>query len=468
MRITVAAFLVAGAAAALLSPLTALAAACHPAPHSNIGCEFYAVSLPNAFTDQSSYSFGIRALNPSNATGANLQISGGGLASTQSQPITPGSAVDIHLPWVGAISNSAATVLVTGAAYHLVSDAPISVAQFDDDSGTSASSDATLLVPVQNAGTSFMVAAWPEWEYSGGGFDEPAQVCIVATADLTNVQIDAQNIQAGAGLTATGGSVQMNAGDVLLVSSTLLFSADISGTQIASDAPVIVFSAHAGTYVPSATGFADHLEDVLPSLSDLGRDYLLVRPGSPGGGTDAKQYIKLTGIVDGTNLSFDPSLGAVPATLNAGQSATFEATADFHLVADQSILVSQVMEGSEAFIGSGIAGDPSQLTAIPVNRAALAMDFIAPVAFAPVFAQVIAPTGAAVVIDGSAVSGWSSIGSSGYSGANVALCCADAHHASADQPFTLSVYAYPSNGGTSYWYAGGIGPSDDIFGDSFE
>jgi hypothetical protein len=449
--------------------LTARATApCHPAPHSNIGREFYAVSLPNAFTDQSTYPFGIRALNPSNAATANLQISGGGLASAQSQPVTPGSAVDVQLPWVGAVSNSTATVLVAAGAYHVVSDAPVSVAQFNDDSGTSESSDATLLMPVQNAGTSFMVAAWPEWEFSGAALEEPAQICVVATAAATNVQINALNIQAGAGLTATGGSVQMNAGDVLLVSSALASAVDISGTRIVSDAPILVFTAHAGTEVPSATGYADHLEDALPPLSDLGQEYLLVRPGSPGGGADAKQSIKLTGTVDNTNIAVDPSVIGVPTALNAGQSVTFEATVDVHIQADQPILVSQFMEGASAFSGSGTAGDPSQLTAIPTNRGALSLDFIAPMSFAPIYAQVIAPTGASVILDGSAVSGWSAIGSSGYSGANISLCCADVHHASGNQPFTLSAYAYPSTGGTSYWYAGGVGPSDDIFGDGFE
>ncbi len=95
------------------------------------------------------------------------------------------------------------------------------------------------------------------------------------------------------------------------------------------------------------------------------------------------------------------------------------------------------------------------------------MDFIAPTALAPIFAQVVAPTGATVTVDGTSVSGWNAIGNSGYSVALVALCCTDAHHAAGDQLFNLSVYAYPP-GFTSYWYPASLGIDDDIFRNGFD
>jgi hypothetical protein len=446
---------------------TAAHAQCHPAPHSNLGCEFYAITLPNSLVDQSSFNFGVRALNPSSSVTANLQISGGSLVTPLIVPVSPGVAIDQALPWVTLLSSATDTSLVTGAAYHLVSDMPVSVLQLNPDANSAQSSDATLLMPVQNSGTSFFANTWPEWDFFGT--DLPAQVGIVATQATTTVQVTAQNLQSGAGLTSTGGSVVMDAGDVLILSSTLTPSVDISGTQISSSAPVVVFAAHAGTFVPSNTGYGDHLEDLLQPTSEIGEDYLLLRPSDPSGGNGAKEYVKLTGTIDNTNLIFDPTPGGAPTSLNAGVSYAFEATADVHIAADHPIVVSQFMEGSSAFVGNiNNLGDPSQLTSIPSNRGALAIDFIAPSAFASIYAQVIAPTGAVVTIDSSPVSGWQAIGSSGYSGANVLLCCTDVHHASATQPMTLSVYAYPSSSSTSFWYAAGWGPSDDIFGDGFE
>lgn len=458
--------------AALIFALMAAApisshAACHPAPHSNLGCDFYAVTLPNAFADKSTYAFSVRALNPSPSTAANLQISGGGLVGTDSHLLAAGAAAEYVLPWVSAVSDATGTVLVAGAAYHLLSDLPVSVVQFNANAGAAQSNDATLLMPVQNAGTSFRANAWPEWSFNGQ--NQPSQVGIVATAASTTVQITGQNLQPGAGLTSTGGSVPMNAGDVLLLSSALTADADISGMQIAATAPVVVFSAHAGTYVPSTFFAGDHLEDAQPALSELGQDYLLVRPSDPTGGNGARQYLQVMGTVDGTMVTFDPLPAGAPGTLNAGQSALVETTSDVHASADHPIAITQYMESASAFAGNAnYLGDPSQLTSIPTNYGALTMDFLAPSALAPIFAQVIAPTGAQVLIDGAPASGWQAIGSSGYSGANVPLCCSDTHHAEASQPFTLSVYAYPSAGTTSFWYAGGLGPSDDIFGDGFD
>jgi hypothetical protein len=60
----------------LATPLLALAAGpCHVAPPSNIGCEFYAVTLPNAFVDQTTFPFGIRVLNAVPGVTANLRRS---------------------------------------------------------------------------------------------------------------------------------------------------------------------------------------------------------------------------------------------------------------------------------------------------------------------------------------------------------------------------------------------------------
>ena len=462
------------AAISIAIPLSAGAAGpCHVAPHSNVGCEFYAVTLPNAFLDQSAFPFAVRALNARAGVTAHLQISGGGLVGSQSHDVSSGTASDLQLPWVSALSNSQSTVLLAGAAYHLVADSPLSVWQFNSDStGTpaspSASNDATLLMPVQTAGTSFRVATWPEFQIAGN--DYPAQVAIIGTVNATSVQISAAGgIQAGAGLTATGGSAQLNAGDVLLVSSALTAAADFSGAQITSNSPVVVLTAHAGTFVPSTDGFGDHLEDALPPTSELGQDYMLVRPSDPSSGSAAKQMIKLVGTVDNTNVTYDPAVAGAPGMLSAGQSVVFEAGNDVHVHADQKFFAAQFMEGSQTFSGNtNNAGDPSQLTSIPSNRGALVVNFVAPTSFAPVFAQVIGPTGAGVQVDGVAVTAWNSIGSSGYSAANVSLCCTDFHSATSNQPITVSVYAYPASFGTSYWYAAGVGPSDDIFGDSFD
>jgi len=156
----------------------------------------------------------------------------------------------------------------------------------------------------------------------------------------------------------------------------------------------------------------------------------------------------------------------VPFGLQAGASTTFEATADFRLQTSQPVVVATFMEGSQA-IGFDNAGDPAQSVPIPLSQARTVVDFVASPALAPAFAQLIAPSDATVIVDGAAATGWTAIGSSGYSTTNVPVCCTDTHRAvSNGKPFLLSVYSYPLY--TSYWYPAFLGAGDVIFADGFD
>jgi hypothetical protein len=129
------------------------------------------------------------------------------------------------------------------------------------------------------------------------------------------------------------------------------------------------------------------------------------------------------------------------------------------------ILIGQFMEGLGT-TGFDLKGDPGQTIAVPLKYAQTRAEFLAPAQLAPTSAQLIAPSGAVVTVDGVAASDWAAIGTTGYSVANVALSNVDAHEAVGDEPFTLSVYAYPTFSG--YWHPGRLGASDALFADGFE
>jgi hypothetical protein len=439
-------------------------AGCVPQPNSNIGCEFYAVSMPNLIPNQSTVHFGVATLNPG-AASVDVTVTGGGLAAPNVFSVAAGSSVTTQLPWVPTISGSLLTAKIPAGAYHITVTGPVSALQLNAVEASSQSSDASLLLPVQSAGTAYRAVVWPAWN---PGIGYPGNIVVVATAATTTVQVAAPGtIQPGAGLNASGGSVSLDQGDVLLISSALAEGSDLSGTLITSDHPVLVWTGHAGAEIPFDTGFADHLEETLPPLSALDNDYFIVRPGAATGtDTGSKYYVKLVGVVDGTLLTTDPAVGGLPASLDAGHAYTFEATTNFHLQASQPVAVAMFMEGGMA---SGFSdGDPSQSIPVPTHQGRSSIDFIAPTSLAPIYAQLVAPTGAAISVDATPVSGWTAIGSSGYSETRVALSGTDGHHASGDKLFSLSVHAYPGAGSTSYWYPGSLGIGDDIFRNGFE
>ncbi|MEO7063836.1 MAG: IgGFc-binding protein [Dokdonella sp.] len=440
-----------------------------------MGCDFYAVTLPNPLAAQQEitnsaeydYAVGVQNLSPGIAT--SISISGGALTSPQIVQLTAGASQTVVLPKVDTLWQSPGTKVVIGGAYHIVASNPILTLQYNTINPVSGSNDASLLVPIESAGTSFRVLVWPTADLAGGSL-YPGQLGIVATRSGTTVQIQASSavFQVGAGLTATGGSITLNAGDVLLLASAATTGADSSGTLITSNAPILVWSSHSGAQVPAGTGYADYLETLLPPIAALGNDYFVARPANPPGSTTgAQQYVKLVGTVNGTNLVFDPSITGAPATLQAGSAYTFPTTKDFHLQSDHPIVVAQFMEGGSVYGVANTDGDPSETITVPTAQARTSVTFYAPQIFTPNYAQVIAPTGAAVTVDGAAVTGWTSIGSSGYAVANYLLCCTDAHQATGDHPFLMSVYSYPP-GFTSYWYPAALGIADDIFADGFD
>lgn len=454
----------------------ALPPECTPLPHSNVGCEFYALTLPNSLLDQLTFSFGLDLLN-AGAADVQVSVDGGALGAPDLFSVTAGASVTTALPWVAAIAASTDTEKVLGGAYHVTASAPVAALQLNPSEYTSNGAysgynDASLLLPVQSAGLAYRVVAWPTINIGGTQF--PGHIAIVGTAAATIVQVDAPgSIAPGAGLTANGGTVSLDAGDVLLISSALdaasagTSGSDLSGTLISSSAPVLVWTGHDAAQVPAGVSYADHLEEILPPIAALSGDYFVVRPGNPSGSASgARHYVKLVGTVDGTAISTDPVIGGAPTTLQAGSVATFEALDDFHLVASQPVVVATFMEGALATIDFNGNGDPSQSIPIPTGEARTAVDFVASPALSPAFAQLVAPTGASVTVDGALAIGWTAIGSSGYSSTNVSICCTDVHHARGSQPFTLSVYSYPTN--TSYWYPGFLGIGDAIFADGFE
>jgi len=93
---------------------------------------------------------------------------------------------------------------------------------------------------------------------------------------------------------------------------------------------------------------------------------------------------------------------------------------------------------------------------VPTEQYRSAYSFHAPTNYESSFANITAPVGAAVMIDGQAVAGFTPIGATGFNVARVQLSNAgDGDHTiTGDQAFGVQVYGYGQY--TSYWYPGGL------------
>jgi len=220
---------------------------------------------------------------------------------------------------------------------------------------------AQLVYPSSAWGDNYVVVATPPGTYSSPGL----WAQIVASQDNTTVQVlPTATLPAGptfvegpAGQTA---SYTLNAGQYvqwMLPNG----STDLSGSVVQSDKPVAVF---AGSQLlrlqpePKPGGDASHEQNI--AVRSLGYDYVAA-PYETRRADLAPEEIpyRIVGAIDGTQLTYDPSVPGAPVTLDQGQVVDFKATEPFRVTsqnADHPFAVAQMMN-SAYWIGVGEVRD---------------------------------------------------------------------------------------------------------------
>ncbi|MEZ4380434.1 MAG: IgGFc-binding protein [Nannocystaceae bacterium] len=414
---------------------------------SYIGCDYYPTVLPQ-HDDHNTAPADHYAVSVSNtaAQAATITVTRGGEAVLSDT--VPASSVRVfELPWVDDLAKGwTASKVVDAGAYRLRSDVPVTVYQYNPIASTT-TNDASLLLPVNAWTGNYVVAAWKHTAYSGF-------YAVVASEDGTTVELHPSksggHVKEGGGVNLDGtGTVSLDAGDVLLVQSSL---GDLTGTIVAADKPVQAFGGHKCATVPP--GYCDHLEEALLPIEALAKEYLIAPTAQyPDAELDKPQIVRIIATEDDTALSYEPDQPAKIALAKAGDFADItDSTARFKITADKKVLVAQYMVGQSPETGES---DPAFVQAIPADQFRDAYLFHAPPSWNANYVDIIAPDGAAVEVDGAAVGGFTAIGATGYAVAHVALSNdGDGNHSvSADAKVGISVYGIQDYG--TYWYPGG-------------
>jgi hypothetical protein len=440
---------------------------------SYAGCDYWPTVIGNPVIDD--YHFAVAIANVT-TTPANVRIDGGALDAAVELTVAPGAAATQTLPWVSALKLCSGAVwsdcavaehpngaLATGGAYHLTSDVPVSVYQFNpieyalpDAPHNSFSNDASLLFPSTAWGSAHVVAAWNDsGDQQPGTHGHPGLVAITAAAP-THVTITTTAPTTGEGgapafAPGVAQTIALAAGDVLELGTPTgdELVGDLTGTRIESDAPVQVIGGHYCATVPEGVNFCDHLEELAVPIEALGARYVLAAP-------ERFQVVRVVATEADTHLTYDPPMNAPAIIQQAGGWITVPATEEsFTIAADKKVLVAQYMTGSA--IAAGV-GDPAMTLAVPVDQFRTQYLFHAPVNYDTNHVDVVAPTGAGVTVDGAAIGNFEPIAGSAWQLAHVTLDDGPAgdgnHLATGDAPFGIAVYGYGQD--TSYWYPGGL------------
>jgi hypothetical protein len=348
-----------------------------------------------------------------------------------------------------------------GRAFRLETDLPVIATQFNPIGGaTGVTTDASLLLPTHTLGKDYLNMAW------GRGYGSGSLLEIVATQDDTTITVTpTADIAAGQnGLPAMPLGVPTDfALDRYDYAQITADDVDLSGSVITSDKPIAVFGGHSCANVPTeATGACDHVEEQIFPLQTWGSNYVASR--NPQRSAEPMRW-KIIASEEATTVSFDPavSIGA-QVQLGAGESVEFDEQLDFHVSADNPILVAGYMHGCSAVNLPDCPGDPYMVLMVPIDQYLNDYVFVVDDSYDADFLKVVRSAGAQVQLECMAApvpdNRWTQIGASSYEWATIDMnpgeesCMPGTNEASAASGFGIIVSGQAT--AASYAYPGGL------------
>lgn len=466
--------------------------------NSYIGCDYWPTVTLNPVYEK--FDFAVAVSNPQSKA-VNVTVSGGALSMPQTVMVPANSVQAIPLPWVKelkgpqfdqdtVVGDPGASRIVPKGAYHLTSDFPVSVYQFNaleyeidagagcpgyGDAGAgphcySFSNDAALLLPANVATGDYGIVAWPSFGAT------PGFLAITATVDNTHVTVfPAGTVQgvpdAGPPVMIRGDSYTytLGAGDVLEMFSDVgdirkpTYNADLSGSIVKADQPVLTYGGHGCTFIPQDKKACDHLESSMFPVETLGTQFIVAQPHTPHG---EHIWVRIMALFPNTTVAFDPPVSGRNGYIfqNAGDMLELpDVDKSFAIVGNGRVNVVEYLLGeyanwpADAGEPSPDLGDPSQAPSVPLQQYRSTYTFLAPKTYSENWIDVVTPTGNTITLDGTPIpmSSFTQVGGQPFSSASVKLSNAmEGHEIHADNPFGLQVYGYGSR--TSYMYPGGL------------
>lgn len=249
---------------------------------------------------------------------------------------------------------------------HVTADRPVTVHGVNR---MTFSTDTFLALPTPALGTDHVAVG-----YEGFGSGRPGFALLVGTVDGTTVEVTPPP-----GQPAPAGTVALDAG-----ATHLLTAADVTGTRLRSDEPIVVLSGAACANVPAGSASCDHLvEQVLPTDA-LGTRFLTV-PFA----TRAGDVIRVVAAHDHTSVHVD---GHRVAVLDAGEVYEQHLDAPAVITTGRPAAVAQYATST---LVDGAVGDPAMTLVPAVDRLLRRYTFAVPATgFAVNHVNVVVPDGA--------------------------------------------------------------------------
>ncbi len=271
-----------------------------------------------------------------------------GLAFTQNFVLPPGGKITIALPKAASLDKSDT---IENKGVHIIADKNVAVY---GKTRIDYSTDTFLAHQYETLGSSYIVLGWGnKWPYpelNGSQFG------LVATADNTHITVK-PTATTGSHTAGVPYNFILNAGQTYLLRNTT-DTADLTGTEITSDAPIAVFGGHRCANVNGEVFFCDTvLEQTLP-VALWNTEYCVAPLATRTSGTE---LVRVVAAENGTTIFIN---GAPQApVLNKGEKQNYTVAGGAAISADKKFLAAHLSRSSDA--DDVTDADPFQINAQP-------------------------------------------------------------------------------------------------------
>lgn len=486
------------------------------------GCDYFTANLRNLIQTRTDpiYSLTVSNTDDTRTAVVNITISADGTTETDAglnyfcidnatdcQTMTTSLGLSVPPKKLGIIRFPHDRMIpgpgISYNAYHLVSDMPVSVYQFNpfDNSNTNPftadglsvdagnqfggkpyANDASLLMPTSGLYTDYIVTSYHALS------DVAPSYATVIGFNPTEIEIEVNSPVALSGDFGNGvNNIPANAWTTLKLKrfQTIQLEGptnssdkgpDITGTRIrcktpdsATCAPFVVFGGHVCANVPAERSYCDHLEHQMFPVQIWGKQYIIVKT-MPRGDTDF-DMVRIVASEDGTEIGYTPFLPTAlqgittwdaSQFLNAQQWTEFYIQQPLFITSNKPIMVAQYITGSEMISaacmsthGEQCVGDPAMMVIPPIEQYRENYIFLTPGSYVSNFATIVKPKNIVATLNGTVVSDFIDIAGTGYQ-FSIAQLGSEFKRHELTCPGGCGLFVYGWEQDVSYAYPGGL------------
>jgi len=469
---------------------------------SNVGCEFWAVQLPN---ERNSGGFSIPAAEQpwgvvlSNASPATARVVIDYNAAPPGEPMSLQLVTALDIPPLGLRQIQLPKRHITGqptqpdppgppytwlssGAFRITSSVPIIAYQLNTLTNDY-SNDASLLLPRTGLGTQHRILGYPTANpifipgLAPPGIPDRSSVTVVGVSPNTVVTITSSTttngnsqgiapLQPGEKVTVTLGPY-----DVFNLASDGM-PGDMTGTIVESTLPVAVFSSGERAILPgqnkppvprpdwgqdSSLCCTDHIEEQIFPVTSLGSKFVITRSPPRTKGTYLEpDLLRFLGVAESTQVRTSLPPPDHVFNLEPGQLREVWTTTDVIVESDKPVMIGQLLV-SQTYTDAHI-GDPSLTIFPPVEQYRKGYIFLIPPSWTSNYVVIATPVNNTFDLDGSPLPNTchqEKIGTLDGTEYEVLRCPLDAgtHRLTGEEPFGITAYGYGNAG--SFAFVGG-------------